>query len=59
MSTNPSWTVMRRARLAWILNAVKAAAERLGLHRNTMSRVLRAAKVSSRRRRGKKYWRLS
>ena len=66
MSASASWAVMRRARLDWILAAVKAAhwnqqaaAERLGLHRNTVSRVLRAAGVSSRRRHGKKYRRLS
>ena len=66
MSTSASWAVMRRARLLWILEAVKAAdwnqqaaAERLGLHRNTVSRVLRAAGISSRRRQGKGYWRLS
>jgi transcriptional regulator of acetoin/glycerol metabolism len=57
---------MRRARLLWILKAVKAAnwnqqaaAARLGLHRNTVSRVLRAAGISSRRRHGKRYRRLS
>ena len=66
MNASASWAVMRRARLLWILKAVKAAnwnqqaaAEHLGLHRNTVSRVLRGAGVSSRRRRGKKYRRLS
>jgi transcriptional regulator of acetoin/glycerol metabolism len=66
MSASASWAVMRRARLLWVLEAVKsahwnqqAAAERLGVHRNTVSRVLREAGVSSRRRRGKRYRRLS
>jgi transcriptional regulator of acetoin/glycerol metabolism len=66
MSASASWAVMRRARLDWILAAVKAAhwnqqaaAARLGIHRNTVSRVLRAAGISVRRRRGRKYRRLS